>query len=207
MSNVTKFIFAPSHLRRFTPVIRRPSASRREASTLVSPQFTNVPVRFALTLLFAAALLQMPVVAQNAPGISAPAAGCPVRFLKFNPWGVSVRVKNVSGKPIAGLTFNAAIADATEHWTWLHWDFDVNRPIRDFGWNRVIKPDSSKTLSWDLANLDFHHGGGGAFVLTGVLYTDGTTWDEAPEGATCKFVWSNSHKKFFIKPVQLPFRQ
>jgi len=60
------------------------------------------------------------------PGSTSPAA-CPVQFIRFNPSGVSVRVKNISGKPIVGLVFNAAIADAAEHWIWLHWYFDVEQ--------------------------------------------------------------------------------
>jgi len=88
------------------------------------------------------------------PGSSSP-AGCPVQFIRFNPSGVSVRVRNISGKPIVGLVFNAAIADAAEHWFWLHWYFDLNRPIREFGWNKVIKTDAAKTLSWDRADVDF----------------------------------------------------
>jgi hypothetical protein len=71
------------------------------------------------------------------------------------------------------LVFNAAIADAAEHWIWPHWYFDVNRPI---GWNKVIKADAAKTLSWDRADVDFEHGGGGAFVLTSVPFEDGTSW-------------------------------
>jgi hypothetical protein len=118
-----------------------------------------------------------------------------------------VRVKNTSGKPIVGLVFNAALSDATEHWLWLHWDFDINRPIRDFGWNKLIKPDAAKTLSWDRADLDFSHGGGGAFVLTSVLFADGSTWEEAPGSASCRHVWLNNHKKTFVRPVQLPFRE
>ena len=50
---------------------------------------------------------------------SAPAA-CPLQLLRFDPSGVSVRIKNVSGKKIVGLVLNAALADATEHWMWLH---------------------------------------------------------------------------------------
>jgi hypothetical protein len=48
------------------------------------------------------------------PSAAAPAA-CPIEFVHFRPSEVSVRVRNVSGKKIVGLTFNAALADATEH--------------------------------------------------------------------------------------------
>ena len=115
--------------------------------------------------------------------------------------------RNTIGKSIVGLVFNAALADATEHWIWLHWDFDVNRPIRDFGWNKLIKPDVAKTLSWDRANIDFEHGGGGAFVLTSALFSDGPVWQEIQDGASCKYVWFNRHKKSMVKPVQLPYRE
>jgi len=127
--------------------------------------------------------------------------------VRFHPSGVYVRIKNVSAKDIVGLNFNAAIADATEHWKWFHWDFNDTLPIRDFGWNKRIKVDAAKTLSWDRAYLDFQHGGGGAFVLTSVLFEDGSTWQESQDGASCKYVWHNSNKKSFVRPVILPLRQ
>jgi hypothetical protein len=161
-----------------------------------------------------AAVLIMPFLlsapranAQTVSPGSTSLAGCPVQFVRFNPSGVSVRVRNISGKPIVGLVFNAAIADAAEHWIWLHWDFDVNRPIREFGWNKVIKADAAKTLSWDRADVDFEHGGGGAFVLTSVLFEDGSSWEESKDNASCKYVWYHSHKKSLVKPVRLPFRE
>ncbi len=117
------------------------------------------------------------------------------------------RVKNISGKPIVGLLFNAAIADAAEHWIWLHWYFAVNRPIREFGWNKIIKADAAKTLSWDRADVDFEHGGGVAFVLTSVLFEDGSSWEESKDNASCKYLWCHSHKKNLVKPVRLPFRE
>jgi hypothetical protein len=154
-----------------------------------------------------AALLSSPLQAQMTAASPASPASCPVQFLRFVPSGVYARVKNVSGKSIVGLNFNAAIADATEHWKWLHWQFSDALPLRDFGWNKQIKADAAKTLSWDRAYLDFWHGGGGAFVLTDVLFEDGSTWQESPGGASCKYVWHNNHKKSFIHPVILPLRQ
>ena len=56
---------------------------------------------------------------------------------------------------------------------------DAGRPIREFGWNKLIKPGEKKKLSWYHADLDFQHGGGGAFVLTSVLFQDGSVWEEA----------------------------
>ena len=166
------------------------------------------PASFILriSLLATAAFLCSPL-AQAQNSISAPAPGCPVEFVNFNPSGVSVRVRNTSGKKIVGLVFNAALADATEHWKWYHWDFDNSRPIRDFGWNKGIKTGDAKTLSWDRADLDFDHGGGGAFVLTSALFEDGSTWEESKDTATCKYVWSHRHKKSFARPVLLPFRE
>jgi hypothetical protein len=131
---------------------------------------------------------------------------CPVQFLRFDPGGVSARIRNVSGKQIVGLVFNAAVADATEHWKWLHWNFDDARPVQTFGWNKPIKIGETKKLSWDRVDLDFEHGGGAAFVLTSVLFEDGSSWEEADDQASCKYVWFHNHKKFFAKPVQLPFR-
>jgi hypothetical protein len=89
------------------------------------------------------------------------------------PSGVSVRIKNVSGKRIVGLVFNAALADATEHWKWLRWDFDESRPVGEFGWNKLIKNGEVKKLSWYRADIAFEHGGG-AFVLTSALFEDGS---------------------------------
>jgi hypothetical protein len=144
--------------------------------------------------------------AQSAtPSPPAPAI-CPVQFLHFDPDGVSARIRNVSGKKMVGLVFNAAVADATEHWKWLHWNFDDTRPIQNFGWNKPITAGGTKKLSWDRVDLNFEHGGGGAFVLTSVLFEDGSGWEEADDQASCKYVWFHNHKKFFAKPVQLPFR-
>jgi hypothetical protein len=145
--------------------------------------------------------------AQNStPSAPAPVA-CPIEFVHFDPSGVSVRIRNVSGKKIVGLTFDAALADATEHWKWYHWYFDDSRPIREFGWNKTINEGAVKTLSWHSADIDFEHGGGGAFVLTSALFEDGSMWEEPAVGASCKYVWYNSHKKSFVRPVQLPLRQ
>jgi hypothetical protein len=85
--------------------------------------------------------------AQSAPSGAAPRATCPVQILHFNPDGVSVRIRNASGEAIVGLVFNAALADAAEHWKWYHWDFADSRPIREFGWNKTIKAGAAKSLS------------------------------------------------------------
>jgi len=130
-----------------------------------------------------------------------------VDLLRFNPSGVSVRIRNTRGKKIVGLVFNAALADATEHWKWYHWGFDETRPIRDFGWNKQIKGGETKSLSWSQADIDFDHGGGGAFVLTSALFEDGSIWEESKDNASCKCVWFNNHKRSFSRPVILPFRE
>jgi len=97
-------------------------------------------------------------------------------------------------------------SDATGHWKWYHYDFDDSRPLREFGWNKQIKPGEKKTLSWDWRSLDFEHGGGGAFVLTSVLFSDGSSWEESPSGANCRVLWLNSHKKSFARAIELPVR-
>lgn len=172
-----------------------------------SPWFNTIKwgwvSRFAVAVLVFSPLVH----AQSATPGAAASAACPVQFVHFNPSGVSVRIKNVSGKKIVGLVFNAALADATENWKWYHWGFDDTRPIREFGWNKLIKEGASKTLSWYREDLDFEHGGGGAFVLTSALFEDGSVWEEPNDSASCKYVWYNSHKKTFVRPVQLPFRQ
>ncbi len=157
-------------------------------------------------LLIIAFLVSFPVLAQT----DATPSGCPVTFLKLDPGAVSslgVRVKNLSGKTITGMTFNVALADATEHWKWLHWNFDDTRPLREFGWNKRVKPQAAKTLSWFAGDIYFDHGGGGALVLTSVLFDDGSLWEDPPGRTSCMALWNNSHKKGFSRPVVLPLRQ
>lgn len=160
-------------------------------------------------------LLAVPLLAQpqsqpqtliQAPPIAAQ-PDCPVEIQHLSPGAVSVKIKNVSGKLIVGIIFNAALADVTERWKWLHWDWDQDRSLRDFSWNRQIKQDAIKTLTWPSANLDFQHGGGGAFVLTSVLFDDGSGWDASATNSTCKILWYNNHKKSFLRPVRLPRRE
>ena len=134
-------------------------------------------------------------------------SNCPIEFERFNPSGVSVRIRNISGKKIVGLVFNAALADATEHWKWYHWFFDDNRPVRNFGWNKPIKDGAAKTLSWSWSDLDFEHGGGGAFVLSSALFDDGSIWELSSGSTSCMCAWYNNHKKAgFVRPVELPVR-
>jgi len=154
-------------------------------------------------LAIAAFLLPLPVLAQT----TAAASSCPLNLLRFDPSDVNLRVQNASGKTIVGLSFYAALADATEHWKWYHYDFDDSRPLREFGWNKEIRNGASKTLSWPRNDLDFEHGGGGAFVLTSVLFADGSSWEEAADRASCSALWYNSHKKNFTKAIVLPPRR
>ncbi|HEX4486857.1 MAG TPA: hypothetical protein VH088_11350 [Terriglobales bacterium] len=153
---------------------------------------------------FAGAVVFLPLLA-HAQVTTGPA--CPVAFLHFNPDAVSVRVKNVSGKTIVGLSFYAALSDATEHWTWLHWNLNQDQPLREFGWNKPIKPDQAKTLSWNRADLDFEHEAGTAFVLTSVLFQDGSRWDEPADSTSCKLVWHKGRHKAFTTAIELPPRQ
>jgi hypothetical protein len=178
-----------------SPVARRPLGPLGATHFGIAPWF--------VFLLF---VLSPCVYAQNtAPSTIAPSS-CPVEFLHFAPESVSAQVKNTSGKKIVGLVFNVAIADATEHWKWLHWNFDEGRPVQNFGWNKPIKVGETKELSWDRMDLNFEHGGGGAFVLTSVLFENGSSWEEAADRASCRYVWFHNHKKFFAKPIELPFR-
>jgi hypothetical protein len=159
-------------------------------------------MKSAVTCLALFALL-VPVSALAQPGVTTP--NCPIAFRSFNPNGLSMHIVNTSGKTIVGLTFVAALADATEHWKWLHWNFDDARPLREFGWNKTISPGAKKTLSWAFNNLDFQHGGGGAFVLTSVLFEDGTSWEDT-NTSECRALWINAHKKNFTRPINLPPR-
>jgi hypothetical protein len=152
---------------------------------------------------FIALYLSLPAYSQTTEMPSS----CPLALSDYNPSGVRVHVQNTSGKTIVGITFNAALSDATEHWGWLHWGFGNTWQLREFGWNKTLKPGAVKTLSWDRAFLDFRHGGGSAFVLTSVLFEDGSNWEEPVDSASCKIVRYNSHKKGFVKPIQLPPRE
>lgn len=137
-------------------------------------------------------------------------SACPVEILKFNPAGISgfsIRLQNLSAKEIVGMTFNIALSDATEHWKWFHYDFDPLRPLVSYNWNKAVKPGAAKTLNWGSREFDFEHGGGGAFVLTSVLYEDGYSWEELPNRASCQALWFDYHKKGLTKPVILPIRQ
>jgi len=164
-------------------------------------------------LVLAVFLIPSPAQAQNTASSPGAANGCPVQVLRvsargnFLAGGVNVQIKNASGKTIVGLVFNAALADATEHWKWLHWDFDDSRPIENFGWNKKIRNGLKARLSWPSTYLDFQHGGGGAFVLTSVLFEDGSVWEEARDRASCKAIWYNYHKSGLSRPVELPFRE
>ena len=160
---------------------------------------------------FLLAIFICPILArtQTPQSNSNAATVCPIEILSFNPSGVTVHIRNTSGKTIVGLVFNAAISDATEHWKWVHWDFDDGRPLRDFGWDKAIKQGTSKRLTWDRgwgSYLDFEHIGGGAFVLTSVLFEDGSRWQETTDGDSCKSLWYK-HKKSSFRPIELPPRQ
>ena len=157
--------------------------------------------------LFVAASL-LPAASQSqTPQSNVGPSVCPVDILSFDAGGVSVRIRNTSGKKIVGLVFNAAIAEATEHWKWFHWDFDDGRPLRDFGWNKEIKPLATKRLTWGWDTyLDFEHIGGGAFVLTSALFDDGSRWEEQNDGNSCKCLWYK-HKRSSFRAVELPPRE
>jgi hypothetical protein len=129
---------------------------------------------------------------------------CPVQPVKFNPDGLSVRIQNTSGKTIVGMTWYAAVADATEHWNWIFWNVPGPLRLREFNWNKEIKPNAKKTLGWYYTDLDFRHASGGAFILGSVLFDDGTRWQENPHEHVCQAVWLNSNKKKFTRPEDLP---
>ena len=160
---------------------------------------------FANVMFLAAAPAIFPLTASAQNAAPATQNGCPVELLKLKPSGVSLRVRNTSGKKIVGLVFNVAVADATEHWKWLY--KEDGHSLQDFGWNKQLKDGDEKNLFWPGANINFYHGGGGAFVLTSALFDDGSSWEEPKDSTTCKSVWYNSHKKSFLHPVVLPLRE
>jgi hypothetical protein len=77
---------------------------------------------------------------------------------------------------------------------------------RQFGWNNTIDANQTKTLHWNQGNLDFEHVGGGAFVLTSMLFEDGSGWDELADSSSCKIVWRKGHTRVFTRPIELPAR-
>jgi hypothetical protein len=146
---------------------------------------------------------------QTTPGASPSTCGVELTELHVAEIGyhtLSIHIRNTSGKRIVGLVFNAALSDATERWKWLHWNYDLTRPLQDIGWNKPVKDGESKKLSWNY-DLEREHGGGVALVLTSVLFADGTRWEEDVDSATCKEIWYNNHKKGLTRPVQLPRRE
>lgn len=199
--------------------MRESRSTAKGSSPKLHPAIRSLVFSSSVALILGIGLFASPqnppqATAQTAPSRTIPLPDCPVQVLRFYPnqdgqllsGGMSARIKNASGKTIDGLVFNAAFADAAEHWKWLHWDFDDGRPVQEFGWNKQIKPDQEKTLSWDGVNFYLRHGGGVALVLTSVLFEDGSSWDETSDGASCKYVWHNSNKKSFVKPIDLPAR-
>jgi hypothetical protein len=143
--------------------------------------------------------------AQPVPGDTVQAA-CLVELSELRVNSLKVQVNNTSGKPIVGMVFNVAFSDATERWKWLHWNYDLTRPLQEFGWNKPVKPGESKKVSWGY-DLEHEHGGGVALVLTSILFADGSRWEDGVDSATCKIIWYHSHKKGgFTRPVELPPR-
>jgi hypothetical protein len=160
-------------------------------------------VRNCFSCLFVAAFLfpaisqsqtpQSPTSESQSSQASAGSSACPIEILSFNAGGVSVRIRNTTDKKIVGLVFNAAIADATEHWKWVHWDFDDSRPLRNFGWNKEIKARATKRLTWDWGTyLDFEY--------------IGSRWEEQSDATSCKCLWYK-HKRSAFRPIELPPRE
>ena len=71
---------------------------------------------------------------------------------------------------------------------------------------QTASPGSTSPTGWDRADVDFEHSGG-AFVLTNVLFDDGSSREESKDSASCKYVCYHSHKKNLVKPVRLPVRE
>lgn len=185
----------------------------RLMSRLMSRPKMRLFVALLLLLLFSVPITH-PQVAAAQERMLAPTTpdACPVQLSDFHPAativsaGIGLRVKNISNKEIVGLVFDVALADAAENWKWLHWDFDQTRPLLDLGWNKPIRPGAVKKLTWN-RDLDFQHGGGGAFVLTSILFADGSGWRAPDDNSTCKIVWYNNKKTSLVRSVDLPPRQ
>ncbi|HEY3768538.1 MAG TPA: hypothetical protein VGN44_07690 [Candidatus Angelobacter sp.] len=120
---------------------------------------SRIKIAGAMVAIFAFSLF---AGAQTAPAV-APSA-CPVELTNLHVSDVSVHLKNISGKRIVGLVFNVALSDATERWIWMHWAYDLGRPLQQLGWNKEIKEGDSKKLSWGW-NFEREHNGGVALCL------------------------------------------
>jgi hypothetical protein len=145
--------------------------------------------------------------AQSGTSSAALVSACPVQVADLHVFWISVQVTNTSGKKIVGMVFNAALADPTERWKWLHQGYNDRQPLQGFGWNTPLEKAETTKISW---RADLARGGydsGVAFVLTRVLFADGSSWEEARDSATCKATWHGRHKKGFSKPVELPPRE
>lgn len=159
-----------------------------------------------IEFIVSAVILGFSVGACAQSSANASTSGCPVELSQFGVSNLHIHVRNTSGKRIVGMVFNLALSDATEHWKWLHWDYDLNRPIQDFGWNKEVKEGESKKLSWPL-DYEREHSSGVALVLASILFSDGTAWESASEGYSCMEVWHHKHKKGgFARQVELPPR-
>lgn len=144
--------------------------------------------------------------AQTEAPAAAPAAACPVELTDLRADTVRITVKNTSGKKITGMMFNVAISDATENWRWLHWYYDDSLPLREFGSTHSVDAGESKKLNWDRLDLEREFRGGVAMVLIGILFADGSSWQDDSDSGACKGLWHNHHKSGFSKPVDLPPR-
>jgi predicted RNA-binding protein with TRAM domain len=162
---------------------------------------------YVIRLLIPVLAFSCVAVTQTSSPAPAQAGGCPIELQELHVSNINIHVRNTSGKNIVGLVFNVAFSDATERWRWLHWNYDLSRPLQEFGWNKPVKEGETKKLSWNYIDLEHEHGGGVALVLTSVLFTDGTSWEEEIDRATCKAVWYHNHKKGFTRPVELPPRE
>jgi hypothetical protein len=157
--------------------------------------------------MIAVLLLSLNASAQTGPTSAASATACPVQLENLHVFFVSVQVTNTSKKKIVGLVFHAALADATENWKWLHMSYDERFPLQPFDWNKGLDKDETTKVSWHADLTQHSHGGGMAFVLTRILFADGSTWEDSPDSATCKLTWHDHHKKAFARPVELPRRE
>jgi hypothetical protein len=173
----------------------------------------RISFTLAVLILLSASIARIePAYAQGRMSVPTSPDACPLQLsgfhaaATFSQGGVGLKVRNITKNDVVGMVFEVALADAAENWKWLHWNFDDTRPLRDFGWNKPIKPGEAKNLSWDSADLDFQHNGGGAFVLTSVLFSDGSGYSVPQNNSICKLVWYNGNKKGLVRPVDLPPR-
>jgi len=158
------------------------------------------------SIAFAAFLLASPASTQTVPAVQTPQA-CPIQITNINPSGDDsfghafvhntghahdndghmfvLKAKNVSGKNIRGMKFQAAYFDATEDTT----DIPVS-----WEWTDPLNADAEKSFRWENAWRNESKVGWRVRLMK-VLFDDGTKWEPTAQGACSADYWRDKHHK------------